>query len=54
MEITKDEQARIAKIRKDLRKFERRGINTSTWEASFWLKILDRKVKDRRKSETKI
>ena len=45
MTLTPEEKTRIAQIRKQLRKFQRKkAFDTSTWEATFFLKIVDRFV----------
>lgn len=40
--LTPSEKSRIAQIRRGLRKFKRQGVDTSSWEAEFFLGILDR------------
>lgn len=37
-----DEIERIAGIRNNLKRFEREGVDVSSWEATFFLKIIDR------------
>ncbi len=40
--LTENEKKRIKEIRKNLSKFKRKGEPVETWEAYFFLRILDR------------
>lgn len=41
-QLTQQEKDRISDIRKTLRRYKRDGIDVSTWEATFFLRIIDR------------
>lgn len=41
-QISEYEKERIADIRRALKRFKRRGVEVETWEATFFLRIIDR------------
>jgi len=49
MTLTKAEKARVEDIRMRLQRLRDEGHDVSTWEATFFLKILDRNMKRRSK-----
>lgn len=48
MTLTKSEKDRLSQIRKNVKKFKRLGHDVKTWEATFFLKIIDRLVGERK------
>ena len=44
--LTPKEKDRIEEIRLNLRKMKRAGHDTSSWEAHFFLKIVDRLLRE--------
>ena len=43
--LTAYEKDRIADIRKALRRHKREGVDVTAWEATFFLRIIDRLLK---------
>lgn len=49
-----NDQTRLAEIRKDLLKHEAVGVDTSTWEATLFFRIIDRQSAELRKVKKEI
>lgn len=49
MTITKNERKRLAEIRADLEKHRALGVDVSCWHDEFFLKLIDKMNKQKRK-----
>lgn len=45
MTLTPNQKDRISDIRRALRKLKQRGFDVSTWEATFFLQIIDQNIR---------
>jgi len=54
MTLTQHEATRLANIRKDLLKHEAVGVDTSNWEAVFFLKLLEQRIEEIRRLKKEI